>query len=317
MLDVSVIIPTYNRNKLLIKCLKTLENQNYDKSKFEVIVVDDGSNDGTKEAVIAFSKRTKLNLGFFSQNHKGPGAARNLAISKSKGRYIFITNDDTYPSRKWISEHMKTHNKIKGVAVLGFVDWTPGIKINAFMRFIAPYGPLFDFRIKDPNNCGFDHFFTSNISLDKKWLKNDSFNETFKHASCEDIELGCRLEKIGLKIIFNKNAVVYHDHYHEDVRNGGFYKKLYVTAKYFRIFTKFHPDIKKFKFDILAFFKLLASRLYFLFFFNKKLYWKLKCSFFYHMGMLDGYRSSNLFLEIIFKILQFSYYGNFISTPEN
>lgn len=317
MLDVSVIIPTYNRNKLLIKCLENLENQSYDKNKFEVIVVDDGSNDNTKEVVQSFLKRTKLNLKFFSQNHKGPGAARNLAISKSKGQYILITNDDTYPSRKWISEHMKMHNKTKDIAVLGFVDWAPDAQTNEFMNFIAPYGPLFDFRIKNPNNCGFDYFFTSNISLEKKWFKSNLFNETFKHASCEDIELGCRLEKKGLKIILNKDAVVYHEHHHEDVVSGGFYKKLYITAKYFHIFTKFHPDITKFKFSILAFFKLIASRFYSIFFFNKKLYWGLKCSFFYHLGMLDGYRDGDLFLEIIFRTLQFSYYLNLKSTPES
>ena len=296
MLDATVIIPTHNRKELLFKCLAYLERQKYNKNKFEVIVVDDSSTDGTKQSIKSYLKHTKLKLRYFYQNHKGPAAARNLAISKSKGRYIMITNDDTYPSPNWINEHMKIHNKIKDCAVLGFIKWYPYMKINDFMHFIAPYGPLFDFRIKNPNNCGFNNFFTSNISLERKWFINDSFNEKFEYASCEDIELGYRLENKGLRIILNKNAVVYHEHFIEDKSNSSFYKKLYILGRDLNNLEKLHPE--KFKVNFFHLVKLVASRFYFLLNFNKKLYWRFKCGFFYHLGVFSVKKDTDIITKL-------------------
>ena len=305
MLDASVIIPTYNRNDLLIECLGHLERQSYKKDRFEVIVVDDGSTDGTKDAVKNYLKKSKLKLRLFSQKNRGPAAARNLAIRKAKGKIVLITNDDTYPSENWLKEHMRLHAKVEDIGVLGPVEWHNKMEVNEFMHFIAPYGPLFDFRIKNPNNCGFGHFFTSNISLDRKRLIKSKFNEKFKYASCEDIELGYRLEKNGLRILLNKNATVYHDHFIEDSISSSFYKKLYIIGNCYKDLEKLHPE--KFKVTFFHLVKLMASRFYFLLSFDKKLYWRFKCGFFYHLGMFDGKKDIGIISEILYKIVKYSY----------
>lgn len=91
---ISIIIPTYNELEVLLDCLKSLETQDY--SDFEVILVDDGSIDNTQELASNF-KSKKYRLIFLKQNHKGPGAARNLGASKAKGDIlVFVDADMTF-----------------------------------------------------------------------------------------------------------------------------------------------------------------------------------------------------------------------------
>lgn len=85
---VSVIIPTYNRADLLIKAINSVLNQTV--TDVEIIVVDDGSTDQTKEAVKAFENKVK----FLRQDHNGPNAARNFALMEAKGEYIALLDDD-------------------------------------------------------------------------------------------------------------------------------------------------------------------------------------------------------------------------------
>ena len=92
-MKLSVIIPTYNEESVIADCLKSLEGQTH--GDFEVLVIDDGSSDKTLEAVKkAGSKRLK---GIFKQNHKGPGAARNLGAKRAEGEVlVFVDADMTF-----------------------------------------------------------------------------------------------------------------------------------------------------------------------------------------------------------------------------
>lgn len=89
---VSIIIPVYNAEKNILKLLKRLDNQTY--SKYEVIVIDDGSNDNTRKYVEEFIKN-KEKFKLYCEENSGVSSARNLGIVKSKGKYItFIDADD-------------------------------------------------------------------------------------------------------------------------------------------------------------------------------------------------------------------------------
>jgi len=94
---ISVIIPTFNRKKELIKALKSVLRQTY--SDFELLIIDDGSTDGTREKVKKFlgDKRIK----YFYQENSGVSCARNLGIKKAKGEYIaFLDSDDEFRRKK-------------------------------------------------------------------------------------------------------------------------------------------------------------------------------------------------------------------------
>jgi glycosyltransferase involved in cell wall biosynthesis len=91
----SVIIPTYNEEDEIIDCLESLGKQTY--APFEIIVVDDGSNDRTVKRVKNLSKIVGSSIKLLKQNHKGPGAARNKGASKAKGEIlVFVDADMTF-----------------------------------------------------------------------------------------------------------------------------------------------------------------------------------------------------------------------------
>lgn len=246
MKDVTVIIPTYNRKELIKKTLLSLNNQTYSQNKFEVIVVDDGSTDGTKEEIYELKKRLKLDFSYFKQDNKGPAAARNVGIKNAKGEYIYFVDDDIELSPVCLEEHMKSHAK-EDVAVLGYTVWSDKIKVTEFMHFIAPNGFLFNYAsIKNANDCGYGCFWTNNISLHKHWLKEDMFDEKFYPEKgkpiMEDAELAYRLSKKGLRIVLNKNALAYHYHIIEEKK---FFERGKLAGQTEVLFYKKHRFDKK------------------------------------------------------------------------
>ena len=91
-MEISVIIPVYNRERFLQKCLKSLENQSF--KKFEVLIVDDGSSDRSCEIADEFCVQNK-NWKIFKLEHKGVSYARLFGINNSSGKYLsFVDSDD-------------------------------------------------------------------------------------------------------------------------------------------------------------------------------------------------------------------------------
>lgn len=100
---ISIIIPMYNSFKLMGKLLESLENQR--NKDFEVIIVDDKSTDNSFNYIKAYSKRTSLSIKVYQMScNKGPGAARNYGITKSKGEYLTFADSDDYFHINFIQE---------------------------------------------------------------------------------------------------------------------------------------------------------------------------------------------------------------------
>jgi glycosyltransferase involved in cell wall biosynthesis len=93
-MKVSIIIPTYNEEKVIIKCLKSLSKQTY--KDIEIIVVDDGSTDKTLK-VLSGLRISDFGFRILRAEHRGPGAARNLGAKKAKGEIlVFVDADMTF-----------------------------------------------------------------------------------------------------------------------------------------------------------------------------------------------------------------------------
>lgn len=89
---VSIIIPVYNREKAIGRCLDSVARQSYGKS--EILVIDDGSCDGTGAVCDAFAQKDRRVKVFHRQNH-GVSASRNFGLEQARGRYVlFIDSDD-------------------------------------------------------------------------------------------------------------------------------------------------------------------------------------------------------------------------------
>ncbi len=90
---VSVVIPVYNEEKVIGKCLSSLLKQSYSESKIEIIVVDDGSKDNTRKIVGEYSKKNKK-IKLIEGEHKGPGFSRNLGVKKARGEILVFVDAD-------------------------------------------------------------------------------------------------------------------------------------------------------------------------------------------------------------------------------
>ncbi|MBU0907803.1 MAG: glycosyltransferase, partial [Nanoarchaeota archaeon] len=87
----SVVIPAYNEERVIANSINSLLRQSY--KNFEIIIVDDGSTDKTREIVREISKKNKKVM-LLTQNHEGPGNARNLGAKKSTGRILIFVDAD-------------------------------------------------------------------------------------------------------------------------------------------------------------------------------------------------------------------------------
>ncbi|MCX6340257.1 MAG: glycosyltransferase [Candidatus Aureabacteria bacterium] len=210
---ISVIIPTYNRKDILQKVLDAYKDQSLPQEQFEIIIIDDGSTDGTKESV-AKASQTQPNIRYFHQPHGGPAKARNLGIEQAKGPIILFTGDDCIPDKHLLQEHLRLHKKGEAIAVLGHIDWHPDLEITPFMSYINIDTQFSYPRIKEaPQNVPFGYFYTSNISIPKKYFELvGTFDTDFTEAVWEDVELGYRIWKSGVRIVYNSQAITYHYH---------------------------------------------------------------------------------------------------------
>lgn len=87
MKKVSVIIPVYNKGPFLDKCLESVVNQSYE--NLQIIIIDDGSNDESKEIIHSFLKKDKRFI-FIEQTHGGVAMARNRGIEAADGEYLIF-----------------------------------------------------------------------------------------------------------------------------------------------------------------------------------------------------------------------------------
>ncbi len=215
MPEISVVIPTYNRMDVLPEVLAALERQEAAPS-FEVIVVDDGSTDGTGEWLADRSQRMPVKV--LSQANAGPAAARNRGVRHASGARVAFLGDDTVPSRGWLASHARAVREqpdADRLAVIGYTDWHPRVRVGPFQRYINEYGLQFGYAlIEDPDDVPFNFFYTSNVSLPGALLLAEPFALGFPYAAWEDIELSYRLTRAepAMRMIYRSEATVAHDH---------------------------------------------------------------------------------------------------------
>jgi glycosyltransferase involved in cell wall biosynthesis len=212
--SLSVVIPTYNREKLLAKALEGYVTQSSPQLIHELLVVDDGSTDGTESMVRVLSNRSPFPIRYLRQANKGPAAARNFGIREASSGVVLFTDSDIVPQRELVSQHMEWHNNHPEIvtAVLGYATWPPEMKATPFMRWYGERGDLFAYeRLRGKRQADFNFFYTCNLSLKTDFLRTCGyFDEDFKSAAFEDIELGVRLSEHGLQLLYNAAAIGYH-----------------------------------------------------------------------------------------------------------
>ncbi len=191
MIEISVVIPTYNNKTMLREIIKSLLIQKFPKGSFEIIVVDDGSIDKTANVIESFHLS---NLVYIRQKNRGPASARNKGISIAKGGIIAFIDDDCIPEKNWLIS-IKREFKKNVVGVEGMTLPTEGI-IYPDSHYIK--------------NLSGKMYLTCNIAFLSSFIKKHCFDENYKYPNREDSDLAFRVISCGGKIVFSKNVVVKH-----------------------------------------------------------------------------------------------------------
>lgn len=243
-MDVSVLIPTYNRASLLPKVLDAWrEVHKATRYEYEIIFSDDGSSDNTISTLKEHGEG--LPIVVLDNEHGGPARARNSAIGQARGNKVLIVGDDIFPNPQFVNQHHELSLQHgPETAILGEVKWHPDLELNYLMTHITEVGhEQFSFNSFPPNTyVDYRHFYTSNISVDRNLLLSEKvlFDERFYKVNFEDVELGYRLSRKGMKILFEPKA--YADHYHPYTIDG-FCKRQESAGEMAVVLTRLHPEL--------------------------------------------------------------------------
>jgi glycosyltransferase involved in cell wall biosynthesis len=245
--EFSVVIPTYNRLEVLPEVLAALAAQE-GAPAFEVVVVDDGSTDGTGDWLRAWSARPRsISTRVHAQANAGPAKARNAGVALAAGTWVAFLGDDTVPEPGWLAAHAAAHRRHGGdktVAVLGYTAWHRRMRLTPFLRYINEHGLQFGYAlIDDPDNVPFNFFYTSNLSLARELLLAEPFDLRFPYAAWEDIEVAYRLRRHGLRLTYEPRARVAHDHPTDLARFAVRQEKAGYCAV---VFYRLHPELGSF-----------------------------------------------------------------------
>jgi len=195
---VSVIVPVFNGGVGISKTIETLIVQSYPREHFEIIVVDNGSEDQTRIIIKNFP------VILLEQPLRGSYAARNIGIAHAKGDILAFTDSDCIPDKNWISNgvnFMQSHN---AKAIGGFVTFI-------FSNIPSPAEYTDALISIDNENSIIAHGMaaTANLFVKKETLQHIGiFNQ--KLQSGGDGEWSARAKKSGITMMFAKDAVVYH-----------------------------------------------------------------------------------------------------------
>jgi glycosyltransferase involved in cell wall biosynthesis len=201
----SVVIPTYNRISSLRQNLATLTAMEY--SDFEIIVVNDGSSDGTDEYLSQMTAGGKILSR--SGTHNGPAAARNAGIAAARGEWIAMTDDDCTLSADWLSRFDAAVGST-GADIIG------GSVVNGFPNsfFAEMSQEMVNHYVTTLQRMGRQEFLTSNNILYRASVlrKEGGFDERFRFAGGEERDLNRRILAHGGRAAFQSDIAVTHAH---------------------------------------------------------------------------------------------------------
>lgn len=204
----SIIIPTYFRPQQLATCLEAMTRLNFSRDRFEVIIVDDGSDPPMDSTVDLF--RDQLNLRLLKQPNAGPAKARNTGAFEARGKYLAFTDDDCTPQPDWL-QALEAHltrcpNCLIGGQILNILVDNP---YSSASQMLVDH--LYGYYNADHNQARF--FTSNNMAFSAECFRAvGGFDTRYTRTASEDREFCERLLNQGYQLIYAPEAQVYHAH---------------------------------------------------------------------------------------------------------
>ena len=202
MTMISVVIPVRNAAGTLGTCLEALARQTVAAGNFEIIVVNDGSTDATREVALAHP------VSCFDIAPAGPAAARNYGVGQVRGELVLFTDGDCAPAPDWIEQMSAPFADLEVVGARGVYRTRQNSLIARFVQ--QEYQDKYD---RTRRRATIDFIDTYSAAYRRSvLLANGGFETAFSAPSVEDQEFSFRLAEKGYKLIFAPLAAVYHQH---------------------------------------------------------------------------------------------------------
>ncbi len=189
---------TYNRAALLERVLDACFEQTVPEDSYEVVLVNDGSTDGTSAVIDRARSRATCAFTVVEQQNAGLARGRNVGIARATGERIILIDDDVLPLPNFVEEHLRSHDRAPAAIVRG-----GAINVESFDDLPPP--------VWSWKNYSGNFFWTTNVSVPTATIRGiGGFNESFAEYGWEDIDVGLRLRFAGVRAVFNRFALAYH-----------------------------------------------------------------------------------------------------------
>jgi glycosyltransferase involved in cell wall biosynthesis len=210
---ISVLMASHNRKEALTECLEALSRQLLPPGTFEVIVIDDGSKDGTQE--LFRDMALPIDFRFIEQENTGAASARNRGLPFVRSELVLFINDDTILFPNTVRGHIEAHRELKDqrAIVLGTFEQPQAECEKTLTRLLEASTLVFGyFAFEDGADVGGVNFYTCNLSLPTHAIRNaGAFDEKFPMFG-EDTDYGFRLEDMGYRIFYRDELRATHRH---------------------------------------------------------------------------------------------------------
>jgi glycosyltransferase involved in cell wall biosynthesis len=199
----SIVVPTRDRPQQLTACLAALERLDYTPQSFEVIVVDDGSEDAVA------IEPDGLPVTLVRQENAGPAHARNTGAEAAAGRFLAFTDDDCEPDPGWLRAAERALEAGASAVTGRTVNDLDGGQLPAASQLLIDY--LYGYYNTDRDDARFAT--SNNLVVEREtFLGVGGFDTMFRRAAGEDREVVHRLRRNGHRLVYAPAAVVRHRH---------------------------------------------------------------------------------------------------------
>lgn len=243
---VSVVVPTYNGRDSLPRLLDGLARQTLPADAFEVVVVVDGSADGSAELLA--SLRPPFALRTIRQQNRGRAAAVNAGVAVAAGELVVLLDDDLEPEPGFLAAHLAEQDGVSHRGVVGAVRFRVDLSTPPFVRF---WGARFEDFLSRLEARGprleWTETYTGAFSIRRDdLLGNGGFDEAFAGYGLEDFELALRLARAGVELRLCPEAIAYHGY---DKQFAEAARDAERRGRSAVVFSRLHPDVDPRQFE--------------------------------------------------------------------
>lgn len=211
MIEVSIVIPSYNRREPLLALVHALRADTLPAPRTEIVVVLDGAQDGSAEALAALPPVAAMPLRVHAQENRGRAAARNVGLRLARGEVVLFLDDDVMPTPGLVAAHWRAQaaeDAVLGRIVHSGLAGTPALISEQEQDFHERRHRILD---APGASIHATDVFAGNLSVKRHLLLAiGGFDETFTGYGCEDWDLGQRLLALGARFVYVPEAVVDH-----------------------------------------------------------------------------------------------------------